>query len=98
MDKFPSVQETENDISKASEDERKLLAAEAVPHKDRSSIARWVILLYCCVVAAAVLYLLFRGIWWGENVFDDISDLIKTAIVPIVTLVIGYYFGVAKSE
>jgi hypothetical protein len=55
-------------------------------------------LLYCCVVAAAVLYLLFRGIWWGENVFDDISDLIKTAIVPIVTLVIGYYFGVAKSE
>ena len=30
------------------------------------------------------------------DVFSDLTDLLKLAVIPIVALVIGYYFGSAK--
>jgi membrane-anchored glycerophosphoryl diester phosphodiesterase (GDPDase) len=66
--------------------------------KDRSFIVRWIVYLYCSSIAACLVYLIIKGIYRNEDVFTSISEVIKVAVVPIVTLVIGYYFGTAKNE
>jgi ABC-type nitrate/sulfonate/bicarbonate transport system permease component len=53
---------------------------------------------YCGTIGAIVIYLLYRGYYFQEKVFDNFTEIVKIAIVPIVTLVIGYYFGTEKSD
>jgi hypothetical protein len=48
-------------------------------------------------VAAVILYLIVRGISGREDAFDDIFEVVKVAVIPIVTLVIGYYFAAEKA-
>jgi hypothetical protein len=51
-----------------------------------------------------VLLTIMAGIEWFDPKGDwkaiatDIVDLTKTAVLPIVTLVLGYYFGKSKSQ
>ena len=66
--------------------------------KDRSIIVLIVFAVYSGVIAAAIAFLLYRGIYLSEPVFDSFSEVIKIAVIPIVTLVIGYYFGTEKTE
>jgi len=55
--------------------------------------------LYVFSLGCAVLYMLWRGFTHhDETTVTNLSELIKIAILPIVTLVIGYYFGTAKSS
>jgi hypothetical protein len=62
--------------------------------KDRSFIVYAVICLYVgAVITLTIVYLLYLGMWEGERMFSDLSELTKIAILPIMTLVIGYYFG-----
>jgi hypothetical protein len=42
-----------------------------------------------------MLYLFRSG---GDDTFGNMAEIIKIAVVPVVTLVIGYYFGSTKSE
>ena len=66
---------------------------------DRSFITRIVMQIYLGVIGAGFLLFAIRG-WhvgsdaeaWG-GIVRDAGDLIKTAVLPIVTLVLGYYFG-----
>jgi hypothetical protein len=49
-------------------------------------------------IFAALILLTFRGFAKPPNdawveVTKDAADLIKTSVVPIVTLMLGYYFG-----
>jgi hypothetical protein len=64
---------------------------------DRSFVVRWIISLYVLSLAAIIVYLIIHGLCSNESVYANISDIIKVAIVPVVTLVIGYYFGKEKS-
>lgn len=75
-------------------DER-IRAAGALRHgSDRSFIVRAVVSLYGISIALIVLYLLLcRGVWRGEAVISDVEEIVKVAIMPVLTLVIGYYFG-----
>jgi polyphosphate kinase len=71
-------------------------AAERLSAEDRSQIARIIVLLYAAVIGVSIIYLVVRG-WCGkEDAFDDISELVKIAVIPIVTLIIGYYFSKSK--
>jgi hypothetical protein len=63
-----------------------------------SLIVRWVVRLYALAVAVTLGYLIFRGIWLKEDTIVNISEIIKIAILPILTLVIGYYFGSSKAD
>ena len=63
-----------------------------------SLIVRWVVRLYAIAVAMTFGYLIFRGIWFKEDTIMNISEIIKIAIIPILTLVIGYYFGSSKAD
>ncbi len=64
---------------------------------DRSWIARQIIYVFVGAVSAVLLLLLVDGLAsHGEAwslVADRAADLIKTAVLPVVTLVLGYYFG-----
>jgi len=64
---------------------------------DRSWIARQIIYVFVGAVSAVLLLLLVDGLAsHGESwslVADRAADLIKTAVLPVVTLVLGYYFG-----
>ncbi len=64
---------------------------------DRSFIVFAVVCLYVGVIGLSVLFLLYRGICCGESVFANLLEVVKISILPVLTLVIGYYFG-AKSE
>ena len=66
--------------------------------QDRSSIVLFVFWVYSGIIAAIGIYLLYRGIVCQEAVFDHFTEVMKIGVVPIVTLVIGYYFGSEKVE
>jgi len=67
--------------------------------KDRTKIAVTIMGVFAVSIAANLILLAMRG-WanrkdptaWIE-VTKDVADLIKTSVVPIVTLMLGYYFG-----
>jgi hypothetical protein len=66
--------------------------------RDRSLIVIMVFVVYVGMIATIILYLGYRAYAFQEKVFDSLTEIIKIAVVPIVTLVIGYYFGTEKSE
>ena len=51
--------------------------------------------IFAAAIAAYVLFLLLQGIVPGASttIAGETESMIKTIIVPIVTLVLGYYFG-----
>ena len=68
-------------------------------HRDRSFIVRAVVWLYVLAIGALTVFLLWKGFWIGDDhAFSNLFDLLKVAVLPVVTLVIGYYFGTEKSE
>jgi hypothetical protein len=66
--------------------------------KDRSFIVRWIVVLYVFAIALCLIFLFIQGIYYREDVFSNISEIIKIAVLPVVTLAIGYYFALSKSE
>jgi hypothetical protein len=70
---------------------------ERKQRKDRSFIVVCVVGLYVFSIVVAILYLIGRALWCGEDHFRDVSELIKVAVIPVLTLVIGYYFGTSRS-
>jgi uncharacterized protein YacL len=99
MDDFDAIQ---TEIQRLAEQESNLqeaagAATEALERlrqaRDRSFIVKCVVVLYGVVIGLTVLYLITRGLLWKEDTFDNVSEIVKVAVVPIVTLVIGYYFS-----
>ena len=69
--------------------------------RERSRIGFLVVCLYCFIVSATALLLIYRGVAaspGGAGAFGDLAELIKVAVVPVVTLVIGFYFGSSRSN
>jgi hypothetical protein len=62
---------------------------------DRSMITRVVILVFGGSIGAVLLAIVIAGIASGqaENIATQAADLLKSVVLPIVTLVLGYYFG-----
>ena len=56
-------------------------------------IVEWVIAIYGFSIFVWVLCLMYRGIYSNEDVFDSIAEVIKVAVVPVGTFVIGYCFA-----
>ena len=97
------INQTEALLREADQSEEKLQANVNATNRarigrDRSHIVWCVMGVYAFAIVLAVAYLFYRGIICNEPVFSDLSELIKVAILPVVTLVIGYYFGSAKLE
>jgi hypothetical protein len=65
---------------------------------DRSFIVRAVVWLYVVVIGALMIFFAVKGASGDDNATSYLLDLLKVGVLPVVTLVIGYYFGSAKSE
>ena len=89
----PRFQELEATAKRAAS---KVQALPTRADFDRSRIALTVMAVYGIAVLGTGFFLVLRGLCGGSEyagVSKELSDLIKTAVVPIVTLVLGYYFG-----
>jgi hypothetical protein len=62
----------------------------------RWRLARYVFWLYVGVVGASAIYLLYRGVFTGQDTIPELMDLIKVAVLPVVTFVVGYYYGTSS--
>ncbi len=73
------------------------LDAEAAKHQDRSIIGRWVVAVFLVVVVLLLAYVLVGSVVLGwdsiKTPVEYASTTISSVLVPIVTLVLGYYFG-----
>ncbi len=56
-----------------------------------------VIVVYALLVLATAIYLIQWAQDKDDSKFKDLSELLKVGVLPIVTLVIGYYFGTKSS-
>ena len=61
-------------------------------------IVKSVVALYGFSVIVCILYLGYRGIYFNEDVFDSIAEVIKVAVVPVVTFVIGFALKPSRSR
>ena len=62
---------------------------------DRSWIARMIITVFVAVIVIVLIFLAVQG-YTTQNwtlAANTASDLFKSAVLPIVTLVLGFYFG-----
>ena len=84
------VVEDEIERSIGSVHEIAMLAAE-----DRSWIARRIIWIFIAVVGVVLLLYFIAGFQTGQwsNAAGQAADLVKSVILPVVTLVLGFYFG-----
>ena len=64
----------------------------------RWKLARLIIGLYVFVVGLTAIYLAYKGFSTAQNVFSDFAELIKIAVIPVVTFVLGYYYGTSVSK
>lgn len=73
------------------------LDAEAAKHQDRSVIGRWVIAVFLAVVVAILVYVLAGSLFLGWDAIKTPAEYASTTVgsvlLPVVTLVLGYYFG-----
>lgn len=51
--------------------------------------------IFTIVVALVIMFNLIRGFQTGQwdKAAEAIAEVLKTTMLPIVTLVLGYYFG-----
>src|SRR5262245_32969944 len=61
-------------------------------------IVKWVMGIYGFSMLICLVYLGYRGIYSNEDVYDNIAEIIKVAVVPVVTFVIGYYFACERGR
>ena len=61
-------------------------------------IVKWVMAIYVFSIFVSLLCPAYRGIYFKEDVFDSIAEIIKVAVVPVVTFVIGYYFAYERDR
>jgi NADH:ubiquinone oxidoreductase subunit 6 (subunit J) len=96
--RFAAVEE------QASKSADAVRSATNIDDFDRSFIARTIMYVYAGAIVVGFLFLtVLAGFAWFTAADDwkaiaaDAVDIIKTAVLPIVTLVLGYYFGKSKS-
>jgi len=86
----------EQEAASASE----ALTPPTLADEDRSWIARLIVRSFIAAVLIYLLLLAIQGAATGAwaNVADKAEDMIKSIVVPIVTLVLGYYFGQSRKS
>jgi hypothetical protein len=94
----PDADEAAREVRAAAAAARSQFSALSTPvpvarERFRAGVARIILVGYMAVIGLATLYLLYRGVVLDEAVFPDLMELLKVAVIPIVTFVIGHYFG-----
>ena len=83
---------------KQSLDELIRLRTTLSQESTRGTVTKIIIWVYAASIGATLLYLFVRYAVDGTNAFADGFELIKVAIIPVVTFVVGYYYGISKAD
>ena len=62
----------------------------------RWKVARLIIGAYVIIIVISVLYLMIRSFITGVDEFPNMIELVKIAVIPVVTFVLGYYYGTSS--
>jgi NhaP-type Na+/H+ or K+/H+ antiporter len=62
----------------------------------RGAVSLLIVRAYVVGVGLLILYLMIRGLTEGVDVYESISEVLKVLALPVVTFVIGHYFGSAS--
>jgi len=114
LSKFDSLINDSNELNEDIGTTSAKVAAEnqLLLGQDRSWIAKTIIATYAAAVTLALLYILLTSPNCGLDKITDCAaaaakwktqaelfrDLIVTAVLPIVTLMLGFYFGTETSK
>jgi hypothetical protein len=91
LEKIRVAEATEPGIIKPVEQSEPVLRA-----RSRALISKLVVCGYLAALAVIGLYLCYRAYYFGDRVFDELIEVLKVGVIPIVTFVIGHYFGSAE--
>jgi hypothetical protein len=81
--------------SNATQSKVLVQSTDSATDADRSRIARQIINVFVGALLLVLIMLVIQGYMansWPAAV-SQATDLLKTTLLPIVTLVLGYYFG-----
>ena len=72
--------------------------AESAKNKDRSVIARWLVLAFIATLLFLIVYVLISPLFLNDlteirSASEQAITIISSILLPVVTLVLGYYFG-----
>ena len=91
------IEKAEAELAQTRLSQEQVAAAVGLEHiKGRTFIVRWIVWLYVGSLIVAGSYIFIRLFIDQEDRFKDISELIKIGVIPILTLVVGYYFGAER--
>ena len=105
------IDESSVDEAIRAQDERVRRTEESVEYhkrllsQDRSKIAKRIIWLFMIASLGTILFIAYAVLWsatppasgW-ENAAQLMVTILSSVILPVVTLVIGYYFGSEAKE
>ena len=76
--------------------------AESAKTRDRSAIARWVVIAFLVVVIGVLAFALLGALykeWDAVKLPAEYAvGTISSVLLPVVTLVLGYYFGTGDNS
>ena len=90
--------EIDQDRPLASEVESLESDAESAKNKDRSVIARWLVLAFIATLLFLIVYVLISPLFLNDlteirSASEQAITIISSILLPVVTLVLGYHFG-----
>lgn len=107
FEKIEAASEAEEEKALSQEEARRKEALQK--SEDRSTIAKTVIFTYAAIVALGFFYIVFSApacpdgqtcanvaAWTAQ--MDMLRDMIVTVVLPIVTLMLGFYFGTESAK
>jgi hypothetical protein len=85
-----SFQEADRGTARSQE-----LTAPERENRDRSMVTGTVMAVFALTVSMGLLVLLVGGLFTGNwvSIGPIVADILKSVVLPVVTLVLGYYFG-----
>jgi hypothetical protein len=60
-----------------------------------TSVVIWV---YAVVILSTIFYLIISSFVYSEDMFGNIIEVIKIALIPVVTFIVGYYYGTSSKS
>ena len=86
------------ELARLSESQSKIRWPSWRPAAVRSFVTRLIIWLFCMYIVGMALYVAFQCDVPSKDRITYLFEILKTAVLPVVTFVIGHYFGSKADE
>lgn len=91
---FADINESEQLVT--SNEDQVIASLRLREGKSRQFLTYIIIIVYSIVVVGTFLVLAYKAICGKPEAVSNIFELLKIGIVPVVTFVVGYYYGTSS--